>query len=263
MKNNKNVVVFVVIFLALAWFFAYREYNLNNLKENKTESQVPSNAQNKDGWTVCTEEYNPVCWEDNNTYSNSCIAEKQNNVKVKYEWLCKTDENNESSGILNEWQNKDEKDIWWDDCGLIWWCTSWTLSWGLNDVLTWSSLSWALDQSWSIDWEKVLNYFNSNFNYWFSVPNNSYYSWFWAKDWANHTVWINSWTWVIDFESSQVKVYFYKDKILDELMLSSNYGRYKKDNKTYLQLWNNSVVIENSWNWEKIAEMIIKTIYVK
>ena len=54
MKNNKNVVVFVVIFLALAWFFAYREYNLNNLKENKTESQVPSNVQNKDEWIVCT-----------------------------------------------------------------------------------------------------------------------------------------------------------------------------------------------------------------
>ena len=38
---------------------------------------------------ICTQEYNPVCGADGQTYSNRCVAEKQKFVKIAYEGECK------------------------------------------------------------------------------------------------------------------------------------------------------------------------------
>ena len=48
---------------------------------------------------VCTQEYNPVCGVDNNTYSNRCVAEKQKKVKVAYEGTCRF------TGTTNKFRN--------------------------------------------------------------------------------------------------------------------------------------------------------------
>lgn len=46
-------------------------------------------------WTVsantpkaCTMEYAPVCWVDNQTYGNACMADE---VAIAYQWECKTE----------------------------------------------------------------------------------------------------------------------------------------------------------------------------
>lgn len=149
-------------------------------------------------------------------------------------------------------------------------------NWYSKDLLKCaSSYSWCekitqdtTNSSWSaarpVNTENTMSYYNESFTYWFSMPKNVYYSWYQVANWSNHTVWISSGSWATDLDSNDVKVYFYKNKILPELEWFA-YWQYK-DSKTwkiYINLNWNSVVIESDSNSENIANMILKTIYVK
>lgn len=248
--NKKYIIIWIIAVILIWSFFLYRQSNLDKL-HNVDNSPTATNNN-----AVCVEEYNPVCWIDNKTHSSECVATKIDNVQVQYKWQCREE-------VKTEDTTSDSTDIKESN------------SWGSVDLNDSTNNTWTIDNSWTgtIDnswsiitqtasWEKLQTYSNSNYNYWFSLPYNTFFAWYWAKWWANHAVWINTWTWIDNFEESTVKVFFYKAKIIDELK-DSSYWLYedKPNGRTYLKLNNNSVIIEAlPWS-ETIVQTIIKTIY--
>lgn len=218
-------------------------------------------------------------WEVDNENVSTWTTEKEKEKEIIIEKPSKEYYNNlksqceGSSCCISSVESMEE--AWYSEAE--WWnCPSW---YNLNMLKCETSYKWCEKDEWenteintatdtwsnqSTDWKKVLNYDNTSLNYWFSLPSNTYFSWYWARDWATHTVWISTSSWSLDFWNSQVKVYFYKWKIIDELA-DSTYWMYedKKNNKTYLKLNNNSIVIEWSSENQNIINMIIKTIYAK
>lgn len=264
MRTFKKAIIIIILPIFILFLFLYREYNLKKYQnQNKQNVITTSNTQNttKDEQNViCTEEYSPVCWVDWETYSNSCVALKQNKVWIKHDWICTNDDKTENATGSTENQDYQNIEETWS---VIWNNADETISQDNTENTTNQTGS---TNSWNtINWEKVLDYYNSNFSYWFNIPYNTYYSGYWSRDGASHTVWISTGTWSESFEDSQIKVYFYKNKIIDELK-DSHYGYYKKDGKIYLQVWNSSVVIESNSSdskIEKIADIISNTIYEK
>ena len=126
-----------------------------------------------------------------------------------------------------------------------------------DSTATWSNTSW------TFNWQKVLNYYNSSLKYWFSVPSNSYFSWYWSQWWSTHSVGINTSSWSSTYWDSAVKVSFFKWKVLPELQ-DSHYWMYEDKTNwiTYIELDWNSVVIDY-WKNSKIADLIVKTIHAE
>jgi hypothetical protein len=53
------------------------------------QENVPSGSNTRErSDVVCTQEYKPVCGTNGETYSNRCVAERQNKVKVEHEGQC-------------------------------------------------------------------------------------------------------------------------------------------------------------------------------
>ncbi len=127
---------------------------------------------------ACTKEYDPVCWDDDNAYSNACIA-KSKNITIRYKWKCKT---SVVSGEFSEsvWSDLD------------------------RDKTEVGSLS-------LYDTGSYHHYKNAALKYSFAIPKFAWYQGHGVRDGASHTMAISlSASGVTDFSAAEVKVYLFK-----------------------------------------------------
>lgn len=97
------------------------------------------------------------------------------------------------------------------------------------------------------------------------MPKKSYYQAFGAQNGASHTVGINSGTWVESFSGSQVRVYFYANKVIGNLTTAENgfYTDSTTGNVYILLNGKDSVMIESDNSESALVQTIIRTIHVE
>lgn len=105
-------------------------------------------------------------------------------------------------------------------------------------------------------------YSNSTYHYSFGMPKNSYYQAFGAQNGASHSVGIATGTGVESLAGSEVRVYFYANKIIGKLAGAENGFYSDPTNGTVYLLLNNrdSVMIESNDPESKLVQTIIRTI---
>ena len=81
MNYKKLTIMVLAMFLFIAPFATAQ-----NIRE--AQQPVLISAELEDDAVMCTMDYRPVCGIDGETYSNRCVAEEQNRVRVAYEGEC-------------------------------------------------------------------------------------------------------------------------------------------------------------------------------
>lgn len=238
---------------------------------NKTPKIVPEiNEQT----SICSTESFPVCGNDGKTYTNSCTAEKIANVRVVYVGACRTEntgsievisptesgskigsgiENTGSEPIIQESTGSVQEPVIQESTGAVEMLSSGTI---VTSSGTTGSASGLIDPT-------LVAYSNSTYHYSFSMPKNSYYQAFGAQNGASHSVGITFGTGVESLSGSEVRVYFYANKIVGKLSGAQN-GFYTDPmtGTVYLLLNNKDSVMIESTNSESIlVQTIIRTIH--
>lgn len=202
-----------------------------------------------------------MCGADGKTYANSCTAEKIARVKIASTGECKDEAkptestrpetiNSESTGVISSSESMSPT-------------TSEPPSLSPDSE---TSLSGTVNTSTGStqSGSSLIPYYNTNFHYGFSLPKKSYYSGFGAQAGANHTVGISTGTGVESLAESEVRVYFYRNTVLDELNgVESNSFTDPATGTVYILLdQKSSVKIESISPASPIVQAIVETVHM-
>lgn len=187
---------------------------------------------------MCTDEYAPVCGTDKNTYPNACAASRMNVASIP--GACPKE------GAMEEGSEPGNPG-------------SGTPSSQPETVtLTGSSAMPTVTVS-------GLPYDNTGLGYGFVLPKSSYFSGFGSRDGASHSVGIGRDASPESFELAEVKVRFYKGKILSQLQNAEN-GFYEdaENGITYLSVNGSTITVEADRSISgKIVDSIVASAYVR
>ncbi|NCP76520.1 hypothetical protein GW819_00270 [Candidatus Gracilibacteria bacterium] len=227
---------------------------------DKTPKITPETTEQRT--SVCSSESFPVCGKDGKTYTNSCTAEKIADVRVAYVGECR-EENTDSIEIIPVVDNGSEVDSGIENFGPI---PKYMTD--REDIVPVEIPSvdteTMVDPLIEIVDPTLIIYFNSTFHYGFSMPKNSYYQAFGAQNGANHSVGIATTdTDVESLATSEVRVYFYANKILAELSGAENGFSTDPVTGTIYILLNekDSVRIESKNPESPIVQTLVQTIH--
>ncbi len=216
-----------------------------------------------------------MCGKDGKTYANSCTAEKIADVRVAYVGECR---DATASGATKEatlTQAGTESNTGTESPAIVPKeivtpeNTGSTEPVGTEVVPSTETpsvpvvLSGATDSASGVIDPSLSTYSNATYRYSFSMPKSSYYQAFGAQNGASHSVGISTGTGAESLANSQVRVYFYANKIVGKLAGAEN-GFYTDPatNTVYLLLnGKDSVAIESDSPDNKVVQTIIKTIH--
>ncbi|HBB26965.1 TPA: hypothetical protein DCZ36_00525 [Candidatus Gracilibacteria bacterium] len=247
--NSKIIIsalVLITLFFVLFW-----------------EDRTPKTSPEGTDVSVCSSENFPVCGKDGETYTNSCTAEKIANVRVAYVGACREEEEREETVIMSIESGSDTG----SEIGNIEAMPE--VSEPVMDTIPpdaieeLPSFSGTIESSSGQTVPVLMDYFNQTYRYGFSMPKNSYYQAFGAQNGANHSVGITTGTGVESLSESQVRVYFYANKIVEKLANSENGFYMDSATSTVYLLLNNkdSIIIESDNPESELVQTIIRTVH--
>lgn len=195
------------------------------------------------GTVACAMDYNPVCGNDNQTYSNACMANTAGIVMMT-EWECKTIEliktGSENTGTITKIPTKLEDTVictaeYAPVCGTN------------NQTYSNACLAGSIDVAHIGECDgterKVFDtgsyqvYSNASLKYTFAMPKYAYYASAGSQDGATHTMAIaTTASGVLDFATAPVQVWFYRTPPAsgpsDQSMKTQNGILYIRNNDT-------------------------------
>lgn len=265
-KNTSlNRVFFKVFIIGLVCVALY----LILSSKNATPKITPTTDINP--VSICSNESYPVCGKDGKTYTNSCTAEKIANVRVAYTGKCRDEQLTNTATILpvTTVSTGVEVDSGIENIGPIPKYTTDRADSGsiipLSETGTVEILSGNINTFSGQMNPTWISYLNSSYHYGFSMPKNSYYQAFGGQNGATHSVGISSGTGVESLATSQVRIYFYANKILDQLSLVTSGTTTDTTTGTIYVLLNknNSVAIESDNPTGELVQTILQTLHME